>query len=86
MNQYVLNPLGVPASQWEGGTPRILNSYPQEKLYENSGKAALEDIFGPVISSYSRVQAVEDGVLIDVTSMAREAGSAARGSNARGMV
>ena len=41
---------------------------------KNSGKAALEDIFGPVISSYSRVQAIEDGVLIDVTSMAREAG------------
>jgi len=41
---------------------------------KSSGKAALEDIFGPVISSYSRVQAVEDGVLIDVTSMAREAG------------
>lgn len=28
----------------------------------------------PVISSYSRAQAIEDGVLIDVSEMAREAG------------
>jgi len=41
---------------------------------KNSEKASLEDIFGPIISSYSRAQAIEDGVLIDVTSMAREAG------------
>ena len=41
---------------------------------KSSGKEALDYVFGPVISSYSRVQAVEDGVLIDVTSMAREAG------------
>ncbi len=41
---------------------------------KNSEKASLEEIFGPVISSYSRTQAIEDGVLIDVTSMAREAG------------
>lgn len=37
-------------------------------------KTSLEDIFGPVISCYSRAQAIEDGVLIDVTSMAHEAG------------
>ena len=31
-------------------------------------------IFGPVISAYSRAQAIEDGVLVDVSEMAREAG------------
>ena len=31
-------------------------------------------LFGPVISSYSRAQAIDDGVLIDAGSMAREAG------------
>ena len=30
--------------------------------------------FGEVIYSYSRAQAIEDGVLVDVTSVAREAG------------
>ena len=33
-----------------------------------------EEIFGPVISSYSRAQAIEDGVLIDITDLAKEAG------------
>jgi hypothetical protein len=32
------------------------------------------DLFGEVISSYSRAQAIEDGVLVDVSSVAREAG------------
>ncbi len=40
----------------------------------NSDKTALEDIFGPVISCYSRAQAIEDGVLVDVTDVAHEAG------------
>ena len=30
--------------------------------------------FGPVISSYSRKEAIEDGVLVDITDTAREAG------------
>ncbi len=30
--------------------------------------------FGEVIASYSRAQAIEDGVLVDVTETAREAG------------
>jgi hypothetical protein len=34
----------------------------------------LEDLFGPVIHAYSRAEALEDGVLVDVTSTAREAG------------
>lgn len=36
--------------------------------------ASLEDIFGPVISSYTRAQALEDGVLVDVSEAAREVG------------
>ncbi len=30
--------------------------------------------FGPVISTYSRAQAIEDGILVDVSDTAREAG------------
>ena len=41
---------------------------------KNSEHGSLEDIFCPVVASYSRAQAIEDGVLIDVTSMAGEAG------------
>jgi hypothetical protein len=33
-----------------------------------------DDVFGPVISSYSRAQAIADGVLVDVSEAAREAG------------
>jgi len=33
-----------------------------------------DELFGEVISSYSRAQAIEDGVLVDVSSVAREAG------------
>ncbi len=32
------------------------------------------DVFGEVISSYSRAQAIEDGVLVDISGLAREAG------------
>ncbi len=39
-----------------------------------TGLAALEELFGPVISSYSRAQAIDDGALIDVSETAREAG------------
>ncbi len=34
----------------------------------------MNEIFGEVISSYSRTNALEDGVLHDVTKMAKEAG------------
>jgi hypothetical protein len=40
----------------------------------DKSQQTLTDIFGPVISSYSRAQAIEDGILIDVSEMAREAG------------
>ena len=33
-----------------------------------------EDFFGPVIFAYTRAQAIEDGVLVDVSEMASEAG------------
>ncbi|MBY4726893.1 MULTISPECIES: DUF6573 family protein [Burkholderia] len=32
------------------------------------------DVFGKTISSYTRAQAIADGVLVDVSAMAREAG------------
>ncbi len=38
------------------------------------GVASLEDLFGPVLHSYTRAQALEDGVLVDVTATAKEAG------------
>ena len=41
---------------------------------KNTENTSLKELFCPVISCYSRAQAIEDGVLIDVTSMAREAG------------
>ena len=34
----------------------------------------VEDFFGPVISSYTRADALADGMLVDVSEMAREAG------------
>jgi len=36
--------------------------------------ATMEDVFGPVIHAYTRAQALADGVLIDVSKMAAEAG------------
>ena len=36
--------------------------------------SALEDIFGPPISVYSRAQAIEDGELVDISEWAREDG------------
>lgn len=34
----------------------------------------MQEFFGDVIYSYTRAQAIEDGVLVDVTETAREAG------------
>ena len=34
----------------------------------------LEDVFGPPISVYTRAQALENGVLVDVSTTAKEAG------------
>ena len=35
---------------------------------------SVEDFFGPIIHSYTREQGLADGVLVDVSSTAREAG------------
>ncbi len=45
----------------------------QELPLEPKGQDA-DNIFGEVIHSYTRAQALEDGFLIDVTQTAREAG------------
>ena len=37
-------------------------------------ETTMEEVFGEVISSYSRSQAIEDGVLVDVSEMAKQAG------------
>lgn len=50
---------------------------PQEEPTQSkseSGDTSIEDLFGPVISSYTRAQGIEDGVLVDVTETAKEAG------------
>ena len=36
--------------------------------------AEMEEIFGPVVSSYTRAEAIGDGVLVDVSETAKEAG------------
>jgi hypothetical protein len=33
-----------------------------------------DELFGPAIYAYTRAQAIEDGVLVDVSKMAKEAG------------
>jgi len=35
---------------------------------EEQQKSSVEETFGPVIYSYSRAQAIEDGVLVDLTA------------------
>jgi hypothetical protein len=37
-------------------------------------ETATDSLFGEIISSYSRAQAIEDGVLVDVSDTSREAG------------
>ena len=43
-------------------------------MSSSSNDRSTESFFGDVISTYTRAQAIEDGVLIDVGSMAQEAG------------
>lgn len=40
----------------------------------NAVKESEEGVFGPVIYAYTRKEAIEDGVLVDVTLTAKEAG------------
>jgi len=43
--------------------------------FESSAPVSeVEELFGPVIYAYTREQAIKDGVLIDVTATAKEAG------------
>jgi hypothetical protein len=46
----------------------------QQQQSQQAEGASLTDIFGPVISAYSRAQALADGELVDVTETAKEAG------------
>jgi hypothetical protein len=41
---------------------------------ENEKQDGMKEIFGDVIYAYTRAQAIDDGVLVDVTETAREAG------------
>lgn len=43
-------------------------------MSNTSNESSTESFFGKVISTYTRAQAIEDGVLIDAGAMAREAG------------
>lgn len=43
-------------------------------MSNTSNEPSTESFFGKVISTYTRAQAIEDGVLIDAGAMAREAG------------
>src|ERR1039457_1455316 len=55
---------------------RIRTATPTARIYPRfGGTMANEDpVFGDVIYSYTRKQAIEDGVLVDITEMAKEAG------------
>ena len=44
----------------------------EEKI--NSSNERIESDFGPVIFTYTRTQALEDGQLVDISKIAREAG------------
>jgi hypothetical protein len=41
---------------------------------KESKTSGTNDVFGPVIYAYTRAQAIEDGVLVDVSETAHEAG------------
>src|SRR5664279_1397938 len=55
---------------------RIHTATPTIRIYPRfGGPMADEDpVFGDVIYSYTRKQAIKDGVLVDITEMAKEAG------------
>jgi hypothetical protein len=58
----------------EGASPVAANETDAAKE-ETPMQQQLDDpVFGPVIYSYTRAQAIEDGVLVDVSEIAREAG------------
>jgi hypothetical protein len=47
---------------------------PRKLTKEQEGTADLVEIFGEPFSTYTRQQAIDDGFLVDVSDMAREAG------------
>jgi hypothetical protein len=46
----------------------------ENTMHEDLSDAALNTLFGEVIHRYTRAQALADGMLVDVTETAREAG------------
>ena len=46
----------------------------ETKNHKGKAETKIEDFFGPVISQYTRKNAIDDGVLVDVSEMAKEAG------------
>ena len=49
-------------------------NYNKSEKAETQKAKTIEDFFGPPISSYTRADALADGMLVDVSEMAREAG------------
>ena len=47
-------------------------------MSNTSNQHTAESYFGEVISTYTRAQAIEDGVLVDAGPMARRLGSGSR--------
>ena len=43
-------------------------------MKQEKEKDSTDDLFGPVIYAYTRKQAIDDGVLVDVSETAKEAG------------
>ena len=43
-------------------------------MSNTSNDQSAESFFGDIISTYTRAQAIEDGVLIDISPTAKEAG------------
>src|ERR1019366_7436165 len=77
VNQRSSGLTGDPAARAMGRRRwRIRTPMPTARIYPRfGGSMAYEDpVFGDVIYSYTRKQAIEDGVLVDITEMAKEAG------------
>jgi hypothetical protein len=62
-------------TQYNAGGSEMKAKIVMKSEIDDKNSMAPEDLFGPVIFSYSRAQAIEDGVLWDVTGIARLVGS-----------
>jgi hypothetical protein len=58
-------------SQNEQSTPP---RNPEKLVSQSENLSSLEDFFRAMVFSYSRADALEDGILVDVSDMAKEAG------------